>query len=73
MDFTLELLGERLIALLSRYNFNSPEKVDREIKDQDMPWIFLLEEKNLHIQGTEELRQIVGKADFLDMQIQAKS
>lgn len=38
-------MGNRLIALFSRYNFNLPQRVGREIKDQDMPWIFLLEEK----------------------------
>ena len=45
MDFTWELMGERLVVLLSRYKFNSLSSVGREINDHDMPWLFLPEEE----------------------------
>lgn len=45
MDFTWELMGERLVVVLSRYRFNSLSRVGGEINGHDMPWIFLPEEE----------------------------
>lgn len=32
-----------MVALLSKYEFNSLSRADREINDHDVPWIFLPE------------------------------